>query len=751
MSYQKTNWKNTPSTETPINAENLNKMEDGIYEAHQSFDNIPEWAKQPEKPTYTAEEVGSLDESEILKLAITPTATGTQIVARDSAEWPLQALTVYGRTEQAKTSGAQLIDFSRAVYQQCTLVDADTGTIKSNISNYYFCTIYLDYLADYFMANLGKTISFRADNNPNYISIVIYGERTSGGTTQENSNQGSRVSIIIAEDFTSIRQVELRVNRKPSNAFTDTTSLISGLMLYEGSEEKAYEPYTGGKPSPSLDYPQSIVSAGCVLTTGSQLLDGDDLEIGGINGGTGELVDELNGIRIVDIGVTPGTLYTLSGYAVDYNLQSSHVFNADGSRIGAFTNSAAMLDNAAKLSLCFARKDGTNMADTDLVYLRNHLMLNEGSTALPYEPYTGGVPAAYLVGIEVALTGKNLLDVSKIETRSTSSGDGLIANNDGVLTVTAPASGSSAIDTRLTLKELCPNIAPGNTYTLSATSTGNDKNIYLDKAKSVWVYGKSRILTENDLNSVVYLYASGIGTTATISKLQLELNSTATAYEPYRGRQTITLASNGLPGIPVSSGGNYTDADGQRWVCDTIEYRGGQAVYVKRVWSKTFTGGAGEYWSTYNSTNYEGFASYCLPENYRLAPGFCNLLTVHAGALLQGEDGLWIGLDNKLVYNHNSRFYDTTLEDKGLANWKAYLAAHPMTIMTYLTTPIETPLTAAEAAQLAALHTYKPTTTITNDAGAGMDVTYVADTKAYIDNKFAELQAAQATTNAQLI
>lgn len=28
---------------------------------------------------------------------------------------------------------------------------------------------------------------------------------------------------------------------------------------------------------------------------------------------------------------------------------------------------------------------------------------------------------------------------------------------------------------------------------------------------------------------------------------------------------------NGLPGIPVQSGGNYTDSKGQRWVCDTIE------------------------------------------------------------------------------------------------------------------------------------------------------------------------------------
>jgi hypothetical protein len=42
----------------------------------------------------------------------------------------------------------------------------------------------------------------------------------------------------------------------------------------------------------------------------------------------------------------------------------------------------------------------------------------------------------------------------------------------------------------------------------------------------------------------------------------------------------------------------------------------------------------------------------------------------------------------------------------------------------------------------AELHTYKPNTTIINDVGAIMEVEYVADTKAYIDNKFTELQNA---------
>lgn len=53
-------------------------------------------------------------------------------------------------------------------------------------------------------------------------------------------------------------------------------------------------------------------------------------------------------------------------------------------------------------------------------------------------------------------------------------------------------------------------------------------------------------------------------------------------YEPYHEPQSLTLATpNGLPGVPVSKDGNYTDADGQQWVCDEIDL--GRGKYVQRV------------------------------------------------------------------------------------------------------------------------------------------------------------------------
>lgn len=55
--------------------------------------------------------------------------------------------------------------------------------------------------------------------------------------------------------------------------------------------------------------------------------------------------------------------------------------------------------------------------------------------------------------------------------------------------------------------------------------------------------------------------------------------------------------------------------------------------------------------------------------------------------------------------------------------------------------PIVTNLSAEEVQKILALHTNKPNTTIWNDQNADMQITYAADTKTYIDNKMAELQA----------
>lgn len=77
--------------------------------------------------------------------------------------------------------------------------------------------------------------------------------------------------------------------------------------------------------------------------------------------------------------------------------------------------------------------------------------------------------------------------------------------------------------------------------------------------------------------------------------------------------------------------------------------------------------------------------------------------------------------------------------DKGLSNWKAHLAEHPLKVMTYLDTPIEIDLSESQLQAYRSIHTNKPTTIVSNDADTYMSLDYTADTKLYIDNKIKEV------------
>ena len=73
---------------------------------------------------------------------------------------------------------------------------------------------------------------------------------------------------------------------------------------------------------------------------------------------------------------------------------------------------------------------------------------------------------------------------------------------------------------------------------------------------------------------------------------------------------------------------------------------------------------------------------------------------------------------------------------------KTYLRNNPISVVGLLKEPIVTELSSEEVQKILALHTNKPNTTIWNDQDAEMQVTYVADTKNYIDKKFKELSDA---------
>lgn len=198
--------------------------------------------------------------------------------------------------------------------------------------------------------------------------------------------------------------------------------------------------------------------------------------------------------------------------------------------------------------------------------------------------------------------------------------------------------------------------------------------------------------------------------------------------------QTITITStDSLRGIPVASGGNYTDSDGQQWICDEIDL--GRGVYIQRIATidlstlSTWARGTGNGWanaSAFHSSN--AVPKAVSVEGYETKANLlCNRLAVEAPGRIAGKtvDHVGQGMGASLYVSIDGV---VTAEDL-----ISYLDENETIVQYALAEPIETELTEAEIAAFAALHTYKPNTTIYNDAGAYMATEYVADTKTYID------------------
>lgn len=237
-------------------------------------------------------------------------------------------------------------------------------------------------------------------------------------------------------------------------------------------------------------------------------------------------------------------------------------------------------------------------------------------------------------------------------------------------------------------KKIAINI-PAGTYTFSASVESNDTDgdtclvMLLKNGENVKTFSihrgnrSSAIITIKDNCDEIILYASfgfnqSANDIATYTDIQMEYGTIATEYEPYKLAQTLIVPTpGGLPGISVSSGGNYTDENGQQWVTDEVDLAKG--VYIKRI----------EKIASYNNESING--PY-ISETGELTVGARVLFALDAS--------------------------------------------------------VEAPLSPETIVAYKQLHTYAPTTTIINDGGAGMEVAYIADTKAYIDGKIAEISAA---------
>ena len=516
-----------------------------------------------------------------------------------------------------------------------------------------------------------------------------------------------------------------------------------------------------------------------MTTTGAQLLDLGALELRQGTGATINRLDDggflINGtpktayeqyIRAFQLDLEPGTYYISGGkFSTGCAVAQVNVVNADDTKANYGNKKFDVLGTEKDIFLVI-QSINTDKIDNYKVYP----MLNKGSVALPFEPYTGGKPspspdypqeiqsAGKDGNLNVMVRGKNLF-AGRFYYARYSSGILYIDKKREDEEVKFPY--QPELETAGICKAL--KCQKGKTYVISLTNPNKNATIGMAEYETI----EKAIDTNNavgfakmDNNMLKKSYTAksdgilvcGIAGKWTDGKttthecteselLQVEEASEATSYEPYHEPQSMSVTTpNGLPGIPVTSGGNYTDENGQQWICDEVDF--GRGVYVQRIGILILDDK-----SSIRSVSKWDNAHLDVVQPYRVdgvamikRKVICDRLPSVEGREAWDLDiemvgGVWFTdgtgfyLDFYIKNQRLGTTKDTSPDDATTAVLK-WLKDNPLSCKYALATPIESPLTASEIAAYKSLRTYKGTTIVEAGDKAGISATYKCNTKA---------------------
>ena len=384
-------------------------------------------------------------------------------------------------------------------------------------------------------------------------------------------------------------------------------------------------------------------------------------------------------------------------------------------------------------------------------------MLNYGSAALPWEPYTGGSPSPspdhpqpIINGgtydeetekweYEVSVGGAQLFDASKIPTK-TQGGATVTNNGDGSFTISGSgnlsgiyshqvALGNQDLETfkkslkqgNITLK--CESVTVPYLQININTSDGEEIIFPNDSVAQI-----TKNLDQDQIDKIIevrliFYGKNGTQITDTTIRPMLYQDGNGT-WEPYRTPQTVTLTAD----RPLT-----------KW--DKLEKRNGQWGWVYKSNTHTFNGNTDEGW--YKEQDY--VVSGLLRDE------IAKDKEVYCGEFMDARKNsatspyISVSKSGSVVVKY------TQYTNGDISAWNEYVTSNPFVIWYETAEETFTPLTTEESAALDALVSYYPTTVISNQQGLDMTVDYIADTKTYIDNKFEALQQSLANTNAQLL
>ena len=239
------------------------------------------------------------------------------------------------------------------------------------------------------------------------------------------SNKTTGTSNIFISEFDSDKNF---IKRNTTNPFTTSAitkyirlSYKNDLGMYEiqlekGNTKTTYEPYTGGKPSPSTEYQQEIETVGNNIN----ILPGKEYwEQGSVDNKTGEPFSSTTRLRNKGfIGVEPKTNYFASLQNDDYAFVNIILYDNKGTYIkdyysinNAIKGANALLitipENCYNIKVILKNADDTSNITVD-EYPQIKAKFEKGGIQTPYSVYGQG-------SVEVIKQNKNLLNKNLLD------------------------------------------------------------------------------------------------------------------------------------------------------------------------------------------------------------------------------------------------------------------------------------------------------------------------------------------------
>lgn len=666
--------------------------------------------------------------------ALTTTAEGDgQVTVTDAWEAPVVNLEVDGASEQVVTTGAQLFDFD--AWRQMTRVINGTGvlgngrvTLTAGSNGDAYTNYSKDTLKIPVKKNTTYTLSWEYSGAEGRVYVFQNG-KDGGGKMALNSAKKLEIDTV-DEDF-----LTFRVGVQAPNA----TASYWNIMLNEGDTALPWEPYTGGKPSPSPDYPQEIVSVAHVANSGAQLFDASRIPTKTASGVT--VTNNGDGsFTISGTGTTTKAFY--SGYTLtheesvqifpigDYTVATSPVYPLLLFRKkidGTFTD----IDSITGRTLVITEEDILNdtyqiaigfsagISTTIIPGVIWPMIYKKGNTAQPWEPYNGQQRE---IDFKVESSGAQLLDYLSLPS-TTMNGVTFTPQADGTVSATGLATDVSAFD--LLESELppgtyhisgCPKGATMETYQIIAyRKTGGNFTILGVDTGSGAVFN----VVQGDL--IVIRTVLRKGTSGTIAfKPMLNAGSMPMPWEPYTGYQSVTIPLT----EPLHGIGDVKDRFGMRDGVWGIERQ-----FVKIVLNGT------ESWASYASV---GSKSFGVSTYDNIIKKSKNLLCDNLSK--DDEVNVWKGKKSNTISvdttNTDYRLRIYLDETTTLQSLKDKFAANPVEVIVERNIPTWEPFPESTQAALNALTTHPGTTYLTvtsTDVAAPVRLTYVQDTRKVID------------------